>query len=53
MRAVKFLSELRLLGDYLRILILFGLIRGAAVPSFFYRTVLNMSENLSIVVENP
>jgi hypothetical protein len=49
----EFLSELRLLREYLRILIVFGLIHGAVAPSFFYKTALSMSENLSIVVKNP
>jgi hypothetical protein len=53
MRPVEFLSELQLLREYLRILTLFGSILGAAAPSFFYKTVFSMSENLSMVVKNP
>jgi hypothetical protein len=53
MRPVEFLSELQLLREYLRILTLFGLILGTAPPSFFYKTAFSISENLSMVVENP
>jgi hypothetical protein len=53
MRPIEFLSELQLLRGYLLILTLFGLILGVAAPSFFYKTTFSMSENLSMVVENP
>jgi hypothetical protein len=53
MRPIGFLSELPLFREYLRILILFGLILGAAAPSFFSKTACNMSKNLSMVVESP
>jgi hypothetical protein len=53
MRPVELLSKLQLLREYLWILTLFGLILGATAPPFFYKTVFSMSENLSMVVENP
>jgi hypothetical protein len=53
MRVVELLSGLRLLREYLQILILFGLIHSAAAPSLFYKTALSMSESLSIVVKDP
>jgi hypothetical protein len=52
MRIVGFLSELRLLRGHRRIPTLFGLTRGVAVPLFFYKTALSMSENSSMVVKN-
>jgi hypothetical protein len=52
MKTIELLSELQLLKEYIRILTLFGLIRGVAAPSFFYRTMLSMLENLSMFVKN-
>jgi hypothetical protein len=51
MRTVNFLSDLRLSKGHLRILTLFGLTHGTVAPSFFYKTMFNMSGNLSMVVK--